>query len=242
MICVYRIKDVADGKEYVGSTTDYKRRVRDHIRMLKTNRHYNSYLQRAWNKHGENSFVFEVVEECSKENLRTKEFECIENTNPEFNLQKIVNQRVTFRHSNETKKKLRKIAKADGRRPSKKAIKNSVMANRKVWKGFISPSGIEYRNIANLPAFCRKHKLSHLSMVRLGNKKITSHRKWKNIDAPEAKPRFSQSKVWNIVSPEGVEYRNVENLSEFARRMGLGRGLVNIGSCASHYKGWRRLL
>lgn len=64
-ICgVYKITNVANGKFYVGSSKDIKKRWSQHKNNLNENKHGNIYLQNAWNKYGGKSFKFEIIEEC----------------------------------------------------------------------------------------------------------------------------------------------------------------------------------
>lgn len=58
---IYRIKNVNNGKTYVGQSIDIRRRWRDHVRMLRAQRHDNIHLQRSWNKHGADAFRFEIL-------------------------------------------------------------------------------------------------------------------------------------------------------------------------------------
>lgn len=66
---VYVIQCLANGKSYVGSTKNLVRRKAEHFRLFRRVRHSNSHLQNAWNKYGENAFVFVVLEYCSKKSL-----------------------------------------------------------------------------------------------------------------------------------------------------------------------------
>ena len=59
---IYRIRNTENGKLYIGSTQDAKIRKREHFNRLKRGKHPNIYLQRAWNKFGEDAFVFETIE------------------------------------------------------------------------------------------------------------------------------------------------------------------------------------
>jgi len=59
---IYKIINLIDGKFYVGSTTNKPERFRTHRSMLRGNRHHSPKLQAAWNKHGENNFVFKVID------------------------------------------------------------------------------------------------------------------------------------------------------------------------------------
>lgn len=60
---IYKIINVINNKFYVGSAVDLKRRKTRHFSELRTGKHKNRHLQAAWEKYGEQAFVFVVVEE-----------------------------------------------------------------------------------------------------------------------------------------------------------------------------------
>lgn len=63
MIGIYQIKNKINNKIYVGRTSkSFEYRFKVHINLLKRNKHENPILQNAWNKYGENNFVFEIIE------------------------------------------------------------------------------------------------------------------------------------------------------------------------------------
>ena len=66
---IYCIKNIINNKVYIGSSIDLNSREYKHFWMLKKNKHDNQFLQNSFNKYGENSFVFEVIEECRPEFL-----------------------------------------------------------------------------------------------------------------------------------------------------------------------------
>lgn len=59
---VYAIRNECNGKMYIGSAISMRNRKAEHWLALRRDRHYSRYLQRAWNKHGEASFTFNVLE------------------------------------------------------------------------------------------------------------------------------------------------------------------------------------
>ena len=61
---VYRIRNINNNDCYVGSAKDIDKRWYRHKYDLNRNKHGNEHLQRAWNKYGENLYVFEIIEEC----------------------------------------------------------------------------------------------------------------------------------------------------------------------------------
>lgn len=63
MICyLYIIENIVNHKRYVGQTTNIKKRIYEHFRRLRNNKHINKKLQNAFNKYGEESFIFTYKE------------------------------------------------------------------------------------------------------------------------------------------------------------------------------------
>lgn len=59
---VYEILNAVNGKVYIGSAVNFKKRRAGHLYHLRRNTHRNPHLQCAWNKYGEDSFLFLPVE------------------------------------------------------------------------------------------------------------------------------------------------------------------------------------
>ncbi len=59
---VYKIVNKYNDKCYIGSTKNLYRRIEEHRRNLRSNKHYNLNLQSSWNKYGENTFEFIILE------------------------------------------------------------------------------------------------------------------------------------------------------------------------------------
>lgn len=66
---IYSITCLVNNKMYVGLAIDINARIVAHHALLVKNKHYNSHLQNSWNKHGENNFIFEELEQCEEEHL-----------------------------------------------------------------------------------------------------------------------------------------------------------------------------
>jgi group I intron endonuclease len=64
-LIIYTIRNVVDQKFYVGSTANMRERFRTHRGKLRRGAHHCHHLQAAWNKYGEETFKFEVVERLS---------------------------------------------------------------------------------------------------------------------------------------------------------------------------------
>jgi len=59
---IYQIRNIVNGRVYVGSAINIDRRWREHRIMLKRNLHSSIRLQHSWNKHGTTAFIFELLE------------------------------------------------------------------------------------------------------------------------------------------------------------------------------------
>jgi group I intron endonuclease len=66
---IYKIINVINNKFYIGSAVNFSRRKARHFSELRHNKHNNRWLQASWNKHGEQSFVFAIVEEVQDKAL-----------------------------------------------------------------------------------------------------------------------------------------------------------------------------
>jgi len=63
IVGIYIIYNLKNNKCYIGQSLRVKERIRAHRYALRHNKHYNNYLQAAWNKYGEKSFHFSIC--CS---------------------------------------------------------------------------------------------------------------------------------------------------------------------------------
>lgn len=59
---IYIITNKKDDKSYIGSTVDFGRRWAEHRNELHRGDHGNIYLQRSWDKCGEDNFEFGILE------------------------------------------------------------------------------------------------------------------------------------------------------------------------------------
>lgn len=88
-ICgIYKITCKNNGQFYIGSSKDIYYRWLHHISDLRLNKHHSTYLQRCYNKYGEDSILFEIVHVMNnydEELLRMLEYYYIEELHPTFN-------------------------------------------------------------------------------------------------------------------------------------------------------------
>lgn len=138
---VYKIKNLVNGKIYVGSSVDIKPRWQQHRSSLRGNHHGNNYLQRSWNKYGESCFIFEIIREIENQNELIKhEQECIDTLLPQYNMALRAGLPMLGRkHSLETRRKMSKSQKGriltpDHRLKISKAVSGKNNANTKLSK------------------------------------------------------------------------------------------------------------
>jgi len=70
---IYTITNIVNNKLYVGCSINTARRLTTHKSYLRLNNHKNTHLQAAWNKYGEENFLFEILEECEERFLFPQE-------------------------------------------------------------------------------------------------------------------------------------------------------------------------
>ena len=104
---IYQIKNICTNKFYIGSALNIEKRKNEHFNLLLRNRHFNSHLQNAWNKYGEENFKFEILEECEREKLIEKEQYYLDTLKPLYNICKIAGSSLGIKRSTETIEKLR---------------------------------------------------------------------------------------------------------------------------------------
>lgn len=75
---IYILQNTISGKVYVGRTNNPDARRRGHFSELRRNVHGNPKLQNSFNKHGEDCFVFSVVDSCDSDTICDKEAEWFE--------------------------------------------------------------------------------------------------------------------------------------------------------------------
>ena len=67
------IKNTLNNKVYIGQSVSIKTRRRSHLSDLRNNRHRNDYLQKSFNKYGEENFIHEILIECKLDELDSLE-------------------------------------------------------------------------------------------------------------------------------------------------------------------------
>lgn len=72
-ICVYKLLCTRNGRFYIGSTVDFRKRKRKHLSDLRNGAHNNIFLQRTFDKYGEDAFKWKGILVDTKEEARELE-------------------------------------------------------------------------------------------------------------------------------------------------------------------------
>ncbi len=83
IIGIYKITNKLNGKCYIGQSVDILLRWQEHNHKQGKR---TSIIKQALHKYGIDNFTFEVLEECSKEELNAKEIQYIFKLKPQYNI------------------------------------------------------------------------------------------------------------------------------------------------------------
>lgn len=105
---IYKILNKINGKFYIGSAKNFKKRWWVHCSLLRNNKHHNEHLQAAWNKYGELAFEFIILHECKIEELLICEQSLLDQTkcfnrDIGYNTCTVAGNSIGYRHSEEFK-------------------------------------------------------------------------------------------------------------------------------------------
>ncbi|MCA9750522.1 MAG: GIY-YIG nuclease family protein, partial [Romboutsia sp.] len=122
---IYKIVNLVTNECYIGSACKLNRREYEHFNLLTKNKHYNKYLQRAYNKYKD--FKFEVLAHCPKEYLIKMEQWFLDNLKPVYNAQPTAGSNLGFKFSDKSKKIKSEQAKAQIKNAKLNRNKNSKL-------------------------------------------------------------------------------------------------------------------
>lgn len=110
---VYRWVNLINGKSYIGSSVDLKKRIGHYFSFAYLERYVKkgkSQIYAALLKYGYSSFSLEILEYCDRSIAVSREQYYIDLLNPEYNILKKAGSSLGYKHSEETIEKLRAFA------------------------------------------------------------------------------------------------------------------------------------
>ena len=244
---IYKIVNTANGRIYIGSTKSFIQRIRQHLKSLKDGTHHNKFLQRDYEKCGEDAFEFHIIE-------------VLENTDQAARLlieQKYVDQffdQQTNCYNLRSKTEGKPKGKNKGQRnPLSKETKLVIgEASKTYWKNL---SQEEKERLANLRKELTKkqwankeHRQKINEAQKANSYKLSKIKKEKALDLivrQELNDRLDKArekliKTVTLVSPAG-EIVEITNLYKWCRENGYNHeGMRSIlRGKAKTYKKWR---
>lgn len=201
-ICgIYSITHISSEKQYIGSSIDIYKRWYGHKNALQKNKHVNKKLQNYWNKHGEDSFLFEVIEECEKvkEIILEREQFYIDSLKPVLNICPTAGSHLGFKHTEETKQLMSEAHSGDNN-----YLFGVVGVDNLFSKTYliIFPNG-EYTIVTGLKEWCRDRELSDSSLSSIARGKYIHHKGYYSEEYYEGK--YSEFEL-NKKSQEWAEW------------------------------------
>lgn len=82
---IYIFTNLENGKRYIGSSKNLYSRLHEHVHNLNSGKAHNKHFQSAWNKYGEENFVYGILEYCPEENQFVREQYYLDFMQPEYN-------------------------------------------------------------------------------------------------------------------------------------------------------------
>lgn len=116
---IYKIENVVNKKRYIGQTQRryLSSRLCAHKNKLRKGCHFNKHLQNSFNKYGEHSFVFALVEEVPPEqDITEREQYWIDYYKAEYNKRLAADTNLGLKLSKEHKRKIGKVVKKSWKR------------------------------------------------------------------------------------------------------------------------------
>jgi hypothetical protein len=110
---IYCWKNLINGKRYVGSSTDLKRRLQQYFNINYLNKNTTMRICKALLKYGYSNFCLEILEYCDRTVLLTREKYYFGLLKPEYNLCEEPGSTLGKTHSKETKIKMSAARKGE---------------------------------------------------------------------------------------------------------------------------------
>lgn len=203
---IYKIICLKNNKIYIGSSKNILQRINVHKRHLRKNKHINPYVQNAWNKYGEENFVFEVLEECDIENLLEREQYWMDYTlcyNREIGFNNCVksDRPLGYKHTEENKIKMSIIKKEQIKNGIvKPPVNTNFKPHSEKSKEKMKISKIGNKN----PMFGKKEDEEH---KRNRMKNMLSKDRWNKGLTSKDDERIKKLAVWkNKIPPNAIKH------------------------------------
>jgi group I intron endonuclease len=169
---IYGIKNLANGKWYIGQSVDIDIRQENHFRCLTGGYHFNAHLQRAFDKYGINNFTFHVLEVTSESMLDIRERAWIayySSADPAFGYNRETGGRILKRHSALSRFKMSLALTGKKRKPfTPEARRNMSLAQKAIPRSSGQLMGLKKAQAVNRCTPKSEMHRRHLSEAKRG--------------------------------------------------------------------------
>jgi len=209
---IYKITCIANKRIYIGSAVNLHVRKNSHFSALQRNEHGNPKMQNAWNKYGEQAFIFEVLEYVLPMSLTAREQYWFEKLKPfdrkGFNIAREAGSALGIKRSPETRERIRQVHLGNNYCLGRKYTPETIEKMRQVQTGRKqSPETIEKRKqYKRTPETLEKYRQN-----MLGNKHALGH---SHEQTAETREKIRQAKLGKKNSPEHNEKVRQANLGK----------------------------
>lgn len=260
---IYRITCITTEKIYIGSAVSLSRRWNEHRSQLRYGKHKNLKMQAAWNKYGEQSFIFEVIElVLIPELLTAREQYWFGQLKPfgknGFNIERVAGSPLGRKHTPDAIEKIRasslgrKFPPEFGANISKRQIGRmlSTETRKKIGDAQRGKPRPDLRGRTIPPEQIERQRRSLTGYKHTEEAKRNmgeSHRGTKRSAETREKMRLAalghaptNAKAFILTSPDGVEYIVTNGLPGFCREHNLNSStLIQVAKGNRvHHKGW----
>ena len=239
---IYVIQDISDGKAYIGSSVNLKRRMNEHQYRLTHGKHNNIRLQRAFNNGNILNVVTIPVIPEEKDNIRQMEQELLDEFYPKgllYNVAKNVEApAIGIKPSQETIEKCRLVNL--GRKHTPETIEKNRQARLGVKQ---SPETIAKR-VEKLKGVPRPEYVRQLISQKRHGIQFSDETKQKMSDSAKMRG-YSDSQIKGMkkaiskpISVDGIVY---ESASDAARAFGIdpGTAMDRAKSSSIKFNNWK---
>jgi group I intron endonuclease len=214
---VYAIINTANKKRYIGSSQDIQLRWQQHRTHLRMNTHHSPYLQRAWNKYGEDAFIFEIIEYALPGLCIMREQYWMNKLKPAYNVYPQAGSRFGYKTSEETRIKLSEMRK--GSKSPMEGKHHTEEAKEKMRKARLGKPGLKGIVRTEEQKTKQREKMLGRKLSEEHRQAISNGQKGRKMPA-EAIEKTRQFHIGRKRPPQTVERNRLSHLGQPAWNKG----------------------
>ncbi len=253
-IGIYFIKNKSTDKHYIGSSVNIERRIYQHLYLLKIGKCHSPKLQNSFNRHGEESFEFGILEICDLVRLKEREKFWIDNLNSVWGGYNCSNDTECSTRgriaTKEQRAKMSEVQKRLSQSPERRKISSdNLIAYNKSQRGI--PKSKEHRVKISLANMGKKMSIGVKEQMSIRMKMSPINYWLGKKRSAEDRLKMSVSHLGQVNSNkpiiqlaiDGAEVNRFESAAEAGRRLGISRTSIKNCLCGyvktAHHYLWR---